>query len=324
MNGDLLLDIRQLAVDYVSKRGLIGQNDHRVRVLENLTLPIYRGETVGIVGESGCGKTTLANSLMRFVPAAAGQIVFEGRNILELDRGQMRKLRREIQMLFQNPYSSVNPRMSVHRIVAEPLLTHSPLRGKALETQVTELLGSVGLDGQYLKRHPHEMSGGQLQRVALARALALRPKLVILDEPTSALDVSVQAQIVNLLELLQTEYELTYIFISHDLGVVEHLSDRIAVLYLGEIVEMASRDSISGTPLHPYTQALFSSTPVPDPDSNRKRIILEGTVPSPANPPAGCRFHTRCPHAGEVCRSKRPALREIDAGHWASCHLLDA
>ena len=235
----------------------------------------------------------------------------------------MRQLRREIQMVFQNPFSSLNPRMTVLKIVGEPLVTHTDLRGGALEKRVRELMDRVGLDERYLDCHPHEMSGGQAQRVALARALALNPRFLVLDEPTSALDVSVQAQIVNLLLELQEEFHLTYMFISHGLGVVQHVSDRIAVLYLGEVVELAPRDEITAQPRHPYTQALFSSTPIPDPDSGRERIILEGNVPSPADPPSGCRFHTRCPYVMDRCHVEKPPQHSVGPRHWATCHLLE-
>jgi oligopeptide transport system ATP-binding protein len=235
----------------------------------------------------------------------------------------LRHQRREMQIVFQNPFSSLDPRKSVLSIVGEPLVTHTKLRGERLRERVKELLVEVGLSAEYVKRHPHELSGGQAQRVALARALALSPKLLLLDEPSSALDVSVQAQIVNLLLDLQKEHGLTYLFISHGLGVVQHISDRIAVLYLGEIVELGFRKNIFQSPKHPYTQALFSSTPVPDPDSGRKRIVLEGNVPSPADPPSGCRFHTRCPYVMDRCRIEKPEIHQIQDGHWAMCHLLD-
>jgi oligopeptide transport system ATP-binding protein len=322
MNPEVLIDIRDLSVEYVSRGGLLGRNSRRVRVLDDLSLEIIRGQTLGIVGESGCGKTTLANALLRFVKPASGQVLFEGRDIVTMDRKSLRRLRSEVQMVFQNPFSSLDPRMDVAAIVAEPIVTHTDLRGERLKARVEELLVEVGLGAEHMGRHAHEMSGGQAQRVALARAVALNPKFLILDEPTSALDVSVQAQIVNLLLKLQEDHGLTYMFITHALGVVQHVSDRISVLYLGEIVEIASRDAISRSPLHPYTQALFASTPVPDPDSGRERIILEGQVPSLGDPPPGCRFHTRCPHVMDVCRREKPGAHTIADGHWAACHLL--
>lgn len=324
MKDGVLVEIKNLTIDYVSRRGLLGRQEQRVRVLEGLNLQIHGGETLGVVGESGCGKTTLANSMLRFIRPTAGQVLYQGKDILTLEGPEMRRMRREIQMVFQNPFSSLNPRMTVVRIIGEPLVTHTDLRGEALQARVKELLDEVGLDPRFLGCHPHEMSGGQAQRVALARALALNPRFLVLDEPTSALDVSVQAQIVNLLIELQREHRLTYMFISHGLGVVQHVSDRIAVLYLGEVVELAPRNEIVAEPRHPYTQALFSSTPMPDPDSGRERIILEGSVPSPANPPSGCRFHTRCPYVMDRCRSERPAPHVVGEGHRANCHLLEA
>lgn len=320
--GDVLLDIRGLTMDYVSSSGLFGREERRVRVLEDLDLQIYRGETLGVVGESGCGKTTLANCVARFVKPSGGQVVFDGRDILSLNHTSLRKVRSEMQIVFQNPFNSLNPRMTVMDLVAEPLRTHTDLRARALRGRVLELLEEVGLGEEHMDRHPHELSGGQAQRVALARALALNPKLLLLDEPTSALDVSVQAQIVNLLEALQAHHNLTYMFISHGLGVVQHISDRIAVLYLGEIVELAPRERIFKAPQHPYTQALFSATPIPDPDSGKERIVLEGNVPSPTDPPPACRFHTRCPFVMDVCREVKPGKTVVSEGHWAACHLL--
>lgn len=322
MSEEILLDIQDLTVEYVSRSGLLGRNVRRTRMFDDLDLTIYRGETLGVVGESGCGKTTLGNSLMRFVQPVSGQVLYKGRDILSMGKTRLRQMRQEIQMVFQNPFSSLNPRMNVLSIVSEPLVTHTNLRGKRLRARVEELLDEVGLSGEHMKRHPHEMSGGQAQRVALARAIALDPEFLVLDEPTSALDVSVQAQIINLLVQLQEEYNLTYMFISHSLGVVQHVSDRIAVLYLGEIVELAPSEECFASPQHPYTQALFSSTPVPDPDSGRKRIILEGNVPSPANPPSGCRFHTRCPYVMDICREEKPDVYSTQDGHWTMCHLL--
>lgn len=322
MTKEVLVDIKDLTVDYLSTHGLLGQRRHVLRILENFNLQIFKGETLGVVGESGCGKTTLANSVARFLRPTSGQVLFEGQDILAMDKTTLRHQRREIQMVFQNPFNSLNPRMNVLNLVGEPLVTHMQLRGNALKERVEELLMEVALGVEHIKRHPHELSGGQAQRVALARALALNPKLLLLDEPTSALDVSVQAQIVNLLEALQDKHNLTYMFISHSLGVVQHISDRIAVLYLSEIVELGPRKEILESPRHPYTQALFSSMPIPDPDSDRQRIFLEGIIPSPSNPPAGCRFHTRCPSVMDVCRKEKPVAHSVKDGHWATCHLL--
>lgn len=323
MTEDPLVDIRDLTVEYKSAGGFLGGRGRRARVLENFSLQLFRGKTLGIVGESGCGKSTLGNSMMRFVEATEGEIRFEGRDIRTLDRRALREHRRQMQMVFQNPFSSLNPRLRIKTIVAEPLVTHMDWSKAQLDQRVNELLAEVGLGDEFLDRFPHELSGGQAQRVALARALALNPKLLILDEPTSALDVSVQAQIVNLLRKLQRDHDLTYLFISHSLGLVQHISDTIAVMYLGEIVEYGAGAEIARAPQHPYTRALFSSTPRTDPDSGRERIILEGTVPSPKNPPSGCRFHTRCPHVMDVCREEPSPRRLLKTGHWATCHLLD-
>jgi len=322
MAADILVDIRNLTVEYVSSRGLFSRRKRRVRVLENFNLALPRGKTLGIVGESGCGKTTLANSISRFIRSIQGEVLFEGQDILTMDHRTLRAQRQKMQMVFQNPFNSLNPRMKIHQLVGEPLATHTRMRGKALKNRVGQLLEEVGLGRGHLRRYPHQISGGQAQRVVLARALALKPQLLFLDEPTSALDVSVQAQIVNLLKKLQAKHQLTYMFISHGLGVVQHISDQIAVLYLGEVVEQASRDDLFHNPRHPYTQALFASMPIPDPDRNKTRILLKGNVPSISDPPPGCRFHTRCPRVMEVCRKRVPDAHVIRQGHWARCHLL--
>jgi len=322
VEAEVLLDITDLSVEYASSRGMFGRHRQRVRILHDFNLQIRKGETLGIVGESGCGKTTLAHSIARFIPSLCGEVRFEGKNTFEFDATAMRAYRQEIQMVFQNPFSSLNPRMRVGSIVAEPLVTHTNLDRAARTARVETLLNETGLGVEHMNRHPHELSGGQAQRVALARALALNPKLLLLDEPTSALDVSVQAQILNLLLRLQEEHDLTYMVISHSLALVQHISDRIVVLYLGEIVEEAPRARIFAAHRHPYTQALFSSTPVVDPDRRQQRVNLSGNVPSPASPPSGCRFHTRCPHVMEVCRAEKPARRRVGDQHWAACHLL--
>jgi peptide/nickel transport system ATP-binding protein/oligopeptide transport system ATP-binding protein len=319
--ADALLEIEDLSVEYAPARGLFSRHKP-VRVLDRFNLRIRSGETLAVVGESGCGKTTLANSIARFVPAAGGAVRFEGRNILEFGEAEMRAYRREMQMVFQNPFSSLDPRMRVEAIVAEPLVTHARLNRVARAARVGALLEETGLRVEHAGRYPHELSGGQAQRVALARALALNPKLLLLDEPTSALDVSVQAQILNLLRRMQDHHRLTYMLISHSLGVVQHVSDRIAVLYLGEIVEQGPRAAVFATPRHPYTQALFAATPIPDPRRRRQYAALPGTVPSPADPPAGCRFHTRCPYAMPLCRETKPPPQRVGEDHWASCHLL--
>jgi len=318
-----LVEVKRLSVDYVIRAGLLGRHKHHIRALDQIDLDIRPGETLGVVGESGCGKTTLGRSLLRLVPASSGQVLFEGQDILRLDKTDLRRLRPEMQIVFQNPFSSLNPRLNVLDLVAEPLRTHTRLKEAERAARVEALLGEVGLSAEHLKRYPHQLSGGQAQRVALARALALNPKFLVLDEPTSALDVSVQAQIINLLVQLQRSHGLTYLFISHDLSLVQHISDRIAVMYLGQIVELASSQAIFQRPSHPYTQALLASTPLPDPDSGRTRIILAGSVPSPADPPSGCRFHTRCPYVMDICRSTAPQPHFIGEGHQAVCHLLE-
>jgi oligopeptide transport system ATP-binding protein len=320
--ADALLEIEGLCVEYAPTRGILARRRKSVRVLDGFDLRVDRGETLAIVGESGCGKTTLANSIARFVPAAGGQVRFEGKNVLDFGEVEMRAYRRDMQLVFQNPFSSLDPRMRVAGIVAEPLVTHTALDRAARAARVAALLTETGLPADYMDRHPHELSGGQAQRVALARALALNPKLLLLDEPTSSLDVSVQAQILNLLRRLQEHHRLTYMVISHSLGVVQHISDRVAILYLGEIVELGPRASVFAEPGHPYTQALLAATPVPDPRRRRQYVALPGVVPGPANPPAGCRFHTRCPRAMAVCRETNPSPQQLGENHWAACHLL--
>ena len=321
MNRAPLITIRNLSKDYVSRGGFFGRTQQRVRVLENIHLTIYEGETLGIVGESGCGKSTLANTLLRLIPATSGEVLYDGDNILTIDAAKLRQLRQHFQMVFQNPFSSLNPRLTVLDIVAEPLQTHTKLSKTEWRHRVSELLQEAGLGDEHLTRYPHELSGGQAQRVAVARALALKPKFLILDEPTSALDVSVQAQIINMLVKLQKTHGLTYLFISHDLAVVQHIADRIAVMYLGEIVELGTSESVFANPQHPYTQALLSATPTPTPNKKAKRIVLKGNVPSIANPPKGCRFHTRCPYAFARCWEETPHQYSRHDG-WAACHLL--
>ena len=320
MSNKALIEINDLTKDYVSRGGLFGRSQNNVRVLDQFNLTIYEGETLGIVGESGCGKSTLANTLLRLIPSSSGEINYNGGNILDYDAAKLRELRQHFQMVFQNPFTSLNPRMKVLDIVAEPIRTHRSLSSSELESRVSELLRECGLSDDHLVRYPHELSGGQAQRVAVARALALNPKFLILDEPTSALDVSVQAQIINLLVKLQKDHGLTYLFISHDLGVVQHIADRIAVMYLGEIVELGTSESVFANPQHPYTQALLSATPTPNPNSKSERIVLEGNVPSIAAPPEGCRFHTRCPFVFDACKTMPPKVETGDG--WAACHKL--
>ncbi|MDD4658672.1 MAG: dipeptide ABC transporter ATP-binding protein [Eubacteriales bacterium] len=316
-----LLQVKDLKKYYPVKQSAFSRAKVFAKAVDGISFDIAWGETLGLVGESGCGKTTAAKTILRLEKASSGTVIFDGINLMELDKAEMRQVRRELQVVFQDPYSSLNPRMTVKDIVAEPLIVHKEARGKELEGKVAELLDIVGLSPSCSERYPHEFSGGQRQRIGLARALALRPKLIILDEPVSALDVSIQSQIINLLEDLQQQFQLTYLFIAHDLSVVNHISDRVAVMYLGKIAEMAGTEELFHDPQHPYTQALLSSVPLPDPAANRKKIILQGNVPSPVNPPWGCRFHTRCPYKMDICTQKEPALNDIGGSHLVACHL---
>jgi oligopeptide transport system ATP-binding protein len=312
--GSELVRVRGLVKHFPVEGG-----DDVVRAVDGVTFEIFRGETLGLVGESGCGKSTAGRCLLRLIEPTRGEIEFEGRDVRAMSGGELRRLRREMQVIFQDPYASLNPRMKVRDIVAEPLTIHRIGVRSERRERVAELLRKVGLDPDYMSRYPHEFSGGQRQRIGIARALALNPKLIVADEPVSALDVSVQAQVVNLLEDLQKEFRLTYLFISHGLAVVEHISDRVAVMYLGRIVEVATAEELYANPLHPYTRALLSAIPVPDPTRKRDRVILKGDVPTPINPPAGCRFHTRCPEAIPECSQIDPDLREVAPGHTVAC-----
>jgi oligopeptide transport system ATP-binding protein len=317
-----LIAIRDLKVHFPLASGSIFRRSQQVvKAVDGVTLDIYPGETMGLVGESGCGKSTLGRTILRLSDPTAGQILFRGKDLAHLSKSAMREQRRHLQIIFQDPYASLNPRMTVSQIIGEPLETFQLAKGRAKQERVQELMEMVGLSARFLKRYPHEFSGGQRQRIGIARALAVDPTFIVADEPISALDVSIQAQIMNLLDRLRRQRNLTYLFISHDLRAIQHVSDRVAVMYLGKIVELADGKTIYKNPLMPYTKALISAVPVPDPkiEAKRRRIVLEGDVPSPINPPRGCRFHTRCPYAVEVCREIEPQLVQIKPNHFAAC-----
>ena len=314
MNNQELVQVRKLV-----KHFAVEGSDDVVRAVDGVSFDILRGETLGLVGESGCGKSTVGRCLLRLIEPTSGEIDFEGRDVLQLGKTELREMRRQMQIVFQDPYASLNPRMKVGDIVGEPLVIHKVGTKKERKERVAELLKRVGLDPDYRKRYSHEFSGGQRQRIGVARTLALNPKLIVADEPVSALDVSVQAQVVNLLQDLQKEFGLAYLFISHGLAVVEHISNRVAVMYLGRIVEVATAAELYASALHPYTQALLSAIPIPDPKQKRERIVLQGDVPTPINPPSGCRFRTRCPIAIDECARIDPELREISPGHTVAC-----
>ena len=321
--GDPLLEVTDLVVHFPIKSGiLVDREVATVHAVDGVSLTLHEGETLGLVGESGCGKSTLCRAILQLVSPTSGSVRFAGDELVGRSRRDLRPLRRELQMIFQDPFASLNPRKRVGQIIGDPIELHGLARGAELKRRVLELLERVGLQAEHYNRFPHEFSGGQRQRIGIARALALQPKLIIADEPVSALDVSVQAQIINLLEELQDEFGLSYLFVAHDLGVVRHVSDRVAVMYLGKIVETSASDALYRNPLHPYTNALLSAVPIPDPrrNSERERITLEGDVPSPIDPPPGCRFHTRCASATDVCRTEEPALAELAPGHFAACH----
>jgi oligopeptide transport system ATP-binding protein len=320
---DNILEVNNLKKHFPITGGIFKRQVDSVKAVDGLNFNVKRGETLGVVGESGCGKSTMGKVLLRLLDATEGEVRFEGQDIHKFEKKELRELRKEMQMIFQDPYASLNPRMTVGEIVGEPLDIHNLATGKEKQARVRELLDMVGLSPQHAQRYPHEFSGGQRQRIGIARALAVDPQVIVCDEPVSALDVSIQAQVINLMEDLQEELGLTYVFIAHDLSVVRHISDRVAVMYLGKIVELTDKDKLYDTPKHPYTKALLSAIPIPDPQQDREKIILEGDVPSPINPPSGCYFHTRCPFAEEKCKEEEPAFEEQGDNHFAACHFTD-
>lgn len=318
-NGEALLEVRNLEVYFPISGGILRRRVGWVQAVRDISFAVRRGETLGLVGESGCGKSTTARAIIRLVKATGGQVLFEGKDVLKLPPDEMKQMRRYVQIIFQDPYASLNPRMPVGDIIGEGLLAHGMKDRRLREHTVQYFLKEVGLRPEYVRRYPHEFSGGQRQRIGIARALALRPKFVVCDEPVSALDVSLQSQVLNLLQALQREFQLTYLFIAHDLSVVQYISDRVAVMYLGKIMELASSERLYANPRHPYTTALTSAIPIPDPTVKKRRIVLHGDVPSPIAPPSGCPFRTRCWMAQQICAEQEPPLREVEPGHFAAC-----
>lgn len=324
-NKEILIEVKNLKKYFIKNKGFIQKNLEITKAVDDVSFYIKKGETLGLVGESGCGKSTTGRTILRLYEPTAGEILYNGKNIAKLNREQLMPYRKKMQMIFQDPYASLNARMTVSDIIGEPMDIHHLASGKERQEKIYELLDTVGLNKDHAARYPHEFSGGQRQRIGIARSLAVDPEFIICDEPISALDVSIQAQVVNMLEDLQEERELTYLFIAHDLSMVKHISDRVGVMYLGSLVEVANSSELYANPVHPYTQALLSSIPIPDPDiaEASKRIVLEGDVPSPVNPPSGCKFRTRCRYATDICKEVTPELKEVEKEHFVACHLVN-
>jgi oligopeptide transport system ATP-binding protein len=320
--SELLLEVNGLKKYFPITGGIFGRKKGEVKAVDDVSFYVKKGETLGIVGESGCGKSTTGRLLMRLIEASDGRIIFEDKEITSMSKAELRKTRRDIQMVFQDPYASLNPRHSIEQILEEPLIVHGIGTKDERKKRVKEMLEVVGLSSYHARRYPHQFSGGQRQRIGIAKALMTKPKLIIADEPVSALDVSIQAQVLNLMKDIQNEFQLTYIFIAHDLGVVRHISDRVGVMYLGRLIELANSEELYENPKHPYTKALLSAVPIPDPDIKRETILIEGELPSPANPPSGCAFHTRCSQCMDICKTTRPVERNLN-GHFVACHLYE-
>ena len=320
---DVLLEVNNLVKYFPIKTGFFKRTTGNVKAVDGISFTIERGKTMGLVGESGCGKSTAGRTILRLLEKTSGEVLFDGKDIFSLSREELRQMRPKVQIVFQDPYSSLSPRLPVGEIIGEAVREHGIVPEEEFDDYITRVMEACGLPEYYKSRYPHEFSGGQRQRICIARALALNPDFIVCDEPVSALDVSIQAQVINLLKDLQKEFGLTYLFISHDLSVVEHISDTVGVMYLGNLVEFSETEKIFSTPLHPYTKALFSAIPIPDPDVKINRIVLEGSIPSPADPPAGCKFHTRCSQCMEKCKTVAPEYREVEPGHFCACHLYD-
>ncbi|MDX8362342.1 MULTISPECIES: dipeptide ABC transporter ATP-binding protein [Bacillaceae] len=318
-----LLQVKELTKHFPINGGVLNKKIGEVKAVDGVSFYVKKGETLGLVGESGCGKSTTGRTILRLLEPTEGQVLFENKDITSLSKNDLRKIRRDMQMVFQDPFASLNPRHTVEKILEEPLIVHGIGTKEERKKRVQEMLEVVGLSSYHAKRYPHQFSGGQRQRIGIARALMTKPKLIIADEPVSALDVSIQSQVLNLLEDLQKEFDLTYLFIAHDLGVVRHISDRVGVMYLGRLVELADSEELYNNTLHPYTKALLSAVPIPDPDFQMETEVLSGDIPSPSNPPKGCAFHTRCSECMDICKSKRPELKEVETGHYVACHLFE-